>query len=91
MGASSFKHTHLISFKVYALVCFLNCVQEDQLYTWASVGLPVSSHLWELYGGRTTGREQSLRSPLCQSSAKTSGALHSQVGYILSSSMNIVQ
>ncbi|XP_070833998.1 formin-2 isoform X2 [Chaetodon trifascialis] len=51
---------------------------EEQLYTWASVGLPVSSHLWELYGGRTTGREQSLRSPSHQSSAKAPGALHSQ-------------
>ncbi|XP_049927928.1 formin-2 [Epinephelus moara] len=51
---------------------------EEQLYTWASVGLPVSSHLWELYGGRATGREQSLRSPLNQSSAKTAGVLHSQ-------------
>nr|XP_029134152.1 LOW QUALITY PROTEIN: formin-2-like [Labrus bergylta] len=51
---------------------------EEQLYTWATVGLPVSSHLWELYGGRTTGREQSFRSTLNQSSAKTPGALHSQ-------------
>ncbi|KAE8280775.1 Formin-2 [Larimichthys crocea] len=51
---------------------------EEQLYTWASVGLPVSSHLWELYGGRFTGREQSLRSPLHQSSAKTPGALRTQ-------------
>ncbi|KAG8000212.1 Formin-2 [Nibea albiflora] len=51
---------------------------EEQLYTWASVGLPVSSHLWELYGGRFTGREQSLRSPLHQSSATTPGALHTQ-------------
>ncbi|XP_029305175.1 formin-2 [Cottoperca gobio] len=51
---------------------------EEQLYTWASLGLPVSSHLWELYGGRPTGREQSLRSPLHQTSAKTPGALHSQ-------------
>ncbi|XP_008278633.1 formin-2 [Stegastes partitus] len=47
---------------------------EEQLYTWASVGLPVSSHLWELYGGRTTARVHSLRSPLHQSSAKTPGA-----------------
>ncbi|XP_056250698.1 formin-2 [Seriola aureovittata] len=51
---------------------------EEQLYTWTSVGLPVSSHLWELYGGRSTGRVQSLISPLNQSSAKTPGALHSQ-------------
>ncbi|XP_074502329.1 uncharacterized protein fmn2a [Sebastes fasciatus] len=51
---------------------------EEQLYTWASVGVPVSSHVWEQYGGRTTGREQSLRSPLHQSSAKIAGALHSQ-------------
>ncbi|XP_040034096.2 uncharacterized protein fmn2a [Gasterosteus aculeatus] len=51
---------------------------EEQLYTWASVGLPVSSHLWEVYGGRTSGREQRLRSPLHQSSAKTPGALNSQ-------------
>ncbi|KAM3606511.1 uncharacterized protein V6R79_017702 [Siganus canaliculatus] len=48
---------------------------EEQLYTWASVGLPVSSHIWELYGGR---REHNFRSPLHQSSAKTAGALHSQ-------------
>ncbi|XP_061915097.1 formin-2 [Entelurus aequoreus] len=27
--------------------------QVELLYTWATVGLPVSSHLWELYGGRT--------------------------------------
>ncbi|XP_039995260.1 formin-2 isoform X2 [Xiphias gladius] len=52
---------------------------EEQLYTWASVGLPVSSHLWELNGGRSTGRVQSLRSPLNQTSAKTPGALHSQI------------
>ncbi|XP_078129423.1 uncharacterized protein fmn2a [Sander vitreus] len=51
---------------------------EEQLYTWASVGLPGSSHLWELHGGRTTGREQSLRTPLQQSSAKTPGALQTQ-------------
>lgn len=82
---------HLISFTVYALACFQNCVQEEQLYTWASVGLPVSSHLWELYGGRFTGREQSLRSPLHQSSAKTPGALRTQVGYIPSSPINILQ
>ncbi|KAI9535563.1 hypothetical protein NQZ68_003117 [Dissostichus eleginoides] len=50
---------------------------DEQLYTWASVGLPVSSHLWELYGGRPTGREQSLRSCLHQS-AKTPGALPAQ-------------
>ncbi|XP_029963261.1 formin-2 [Salarias fasciatus] len=49
---------------------------EEQLYTWASVGLPVSSHLWELYGGRPTGRAQILRSSLLQSSAKTPGVLH---------------
>ncbi|XP_072247659.1 uncharacterized protein fmn2a [Leuresthes tenuis] len=51
---------------------------EEQLYTWASVGLPVSSHLWELYGGRTAGRVQRLRSPLHRSSAKTPSALHFQ-------------
>ncbi|XP_041866873.1 formin-2 [Melanotaenia boesemani] len=51
---------------------------EEQLYTWASVGLPVSSHLWELYGGRTAGKVQRLRSPLHRSSAKTPGALHFQ-------------
>ncbi|AWP13738.1 putative formin-2-like [Scophthalmus maximus] len=45
---------------------------EEQLYTWASVGLPVSSHMWELYGGRSTSRVQSMRSPL------TPGAPHSQ-------------
>ncbi|KAM9727758.1 uncharacterized protein fmn2a [Menidia menidia] len=50
---------------------------EEQLYTWASVGLPVSSHLWELYGGRTSGRVQRLRSPLHRST-KTPGALHFQ-------------
>ncbi|XP_067466533.1 formin-2 isoform X1 [Thunnus thynnus] len=49
---------------------------EEQLYTWTSVGLPVSSHLWEVYAVRTTGRVQSLRSPLHQS-AKTAGVLHS--------------
>ncbi|XP_034755071.1 formin-2 [Etheostoma cragini] len=51
---------------------------EEQLYTWASVGLPGSSHLWELHGGRTIDREQSLRTPLHQSSTKTPGALQSQ-------------
>ncbi|KAM4591298.1 uncharacterized protein fmn2a isoform 2-T2 [Odontesthes bonariensis] len=51
---------------------------EEQLYTWASVGLPVSSHLWDLYGGRTAGRVQRLRSPLHRSSAKIPGALHFQ-------------
>ncbi|XP_022054055.2 formin-2 isoform X1 [Acanthochromis polyacanthus] len=51
---------------------------EEQLYTWASVGLPVSSYLWELYGGRTISRVRSLRSPLHQSSAKTPGAPHVQ-------------
>ncbi|XP_069548993.1 formin-2 [Brachyistius frenatus] len=51
---------------------------EEQLYTWASVGLPVSSHLWELYGGRTVGRIQNLRSSLHQSSPKTPGAQHFQ-------------
>ncbi|XP_021172905.2 formin-2 isoform X2 [Fundulus heteroclitus] len=44
---------------------------EEQLYTWASVGLPVSSHLWELYG-------RGLRSPLHRSSSKPSSALHFQ-------------
>ncbi|XP_058507164.1 formin-2 [Solea solea] len=50
---------------------------EEQLYTWASVGLPVSGYLWELYGGRGTNRVQNLKSSLHQSSAKTPGALHS--------------
>ena len=80
----------LISFTVNVLACFLNCLQDEQLYTWASVGLPVSSHLWELYGGRPTGREQSLRSCLHQS-AKTPGALLAQVSYISSTSRNILQ
>lgn len=66
-------------------------MQEEQLYTWVSVGLPVSSHLWELYGGRATGREQALRSPLHQSPAKAPGALHPQVSYICFSSINILQ
>ncbi|XP_037542061.1 formin-2 [Nematolebias whitei] len=48
---------------------------EEQLYTWACVGLPVSSHLWELYGGRSTAR--GLRSPLHRSS-KPPGELHFQ-------------
>ncbi|XP_056902722.1 formin-2 isoform X1 [Takifugu flavidus] len=43
---------------------------EEQLYTWASVGLPVSSQLWELYGGQTD-KEQSHRSTLCTSLAQT--------------------
>eukprot|EP00066_Takifugu_rubripes_P011997 XP_011601263.1 PREDICTED: formin-2-like isoform X2 [Takifugu rubripes] len=43
---------------------------EEQLYTWASVGLPVSSQLWELYGGQTD-KEQSHRSTLCASLAQT--------------------
>ncbi|XP_054885626.1 formin-2 isoform X1 [Poeciliopsis prolifica] len=47
---------------------------EEQLYTWASVGLPVSSHLWELYG-------RGLRSPLHRSSPKPSGALHFQTEF----------
>nr|XP_020453801.1 formin-2-like isoform X1 [Monopterus albus] len=51
---------------------------EEQLYTWVTVGLPVSAHLWELYGGQTTGRVQGLRSPLNQSSTKTPGTSHSQ-------------
>nr|XP_061794422.1 formin-2-like [Nerophis lumbriciformis] len=41
----------------------------EQLYTWATVGLPVSSHLWELYGGRTPTRVQSSKSPLKAKSA----------------------
>ncbi|XP_077438382.1 uncharacterized protein fmn2a [Vanacampus margaritifer] len=45
----------------------------EQLYTWATVGLPVSSHLWELYGGRTpTPRVQSSRLPLKATSAAPS-------------------
>ncbi|XP_060943738.1 formin-2 [Limanda limanda] len=51
---------------------------EEQLYTWASVGLPVAPNLWELYGGRSTGRVPTMRSPLNQSSAKTPGAPLSQ-------------
>ncbi|XP_023818881.1 formin-2 isoform X2 [Oryzias latipes] len=51
---------------------------EEQLYTWASVGLPVSSHLWDLYGGRTSGRIQSLRSSLHRSTAKSPSAGHFQ-------------
>ncbi|XP_028982854.1 formin-2 [Betta splendens] len=47
---------------------------EEQLYTWASVGLPVSSHLWELYGGRSAGRRHSLKPPLNHSTTKTQGA-----------------
>ncbi|XP_077468763.1 uncharacterized protein fmn2a isoform X3 [Stigmatopora argus] len=31
-----------------------NAFNGEQLYTWTTVGLPVSSHLWELYGGRTS-------------------------------------
>ncbi|XP_051935663.1 formin-2 [Hippocampus zosterae] len=45
----------------------------EQLYTWATVGLPVSSHLWELYGGRTPTRPQSSGLPL-----KTQSAVPSQ-------------
>ncbi|XP_077352364.1 uncharacterized protein fmn2a [Festucalex cinctus] len=44
----------------------------EQLYTWATVGLPVSSHLWELYGGRTPTRAQSSRLPLKANSAAQS-------------------
>ncbi|KAM9364975.1 LOW QUALITY PROTEIN: formin-2 [Pholidichthys leucotaenia] len=44
---------------------------EEQLYTWASVGLPVSSCLWELCGGPGTGKAQSSRIPLHQSPGKT--------------------
>ncbi|XP_038149813.1 formin-2 [Cyprinodon tularosa] len=44
---------------------------EEQLYTWASIGLPVSSHLWELYG-------RGLRSTLHRSSSKPCGTLHFQ-------------
>nr|XP_019947575.1 PREDICTED: formin-2-like [Paralichthys olivaceus] len=51
---------------------------EEQLYTWASVGLPVSPNLWELYGGRSTGRVPTLRSPLNHSSVKTPAAPLSQ-------------
>ncbi|XP_028325224.1 formin-2 isoform X2 [Gouania willdenowi] len=51
---------------------------EEQLYTWATVGLPVSSYLWELYGGRSTGRKHSLRSPLSEASTKKPGAIHFQ-------------
>lgn len=58
-------------------------VQEEQLYTWASVGLPVSSQLWELYGGQLTGREQSFRSMLHPSLSKTQKSQNSQVGNVL--------
>ncbi|XP_026165394.1 formin-2 [Mastacembelus armatus] len=51
---------------------------EEQLYTWASVGLPVSSYLWEHYGGRSTSRVQSWRSSLNQSTAKSPGTLQFQ-------------
>ncbi|XP_024153653.1 formin-2, partial [Oryzias melastigma] len=51
---------------------------EEQLYTWACVGLPVSSHVWDLYGGRTTGRVQSLRSSLHRTTAKSPSSGHFQ-------------
>lgn len=54
-------------------------VQEEQLYTWAAVGLPVSSQLWELYGGQTS-KEQSFRSTLCLSLSKVQRTQNSQVG-----------
>lgn len=57
----------------------LSCTQEEQLYTWASVGLPVSSQLWELYGGQT-GKEQSFRSTLGPSLATARRTQNSQVG-----------
>ncbi|XP_061546689.1 formin-2 isoform X1 [Phycodurus eques] len=47
----------------------------EQLYTWATVGLPVSSHLWELYGGKTPTKAQSSGSPL---KAKSTAASHPQ-------------
>ncbi|XP_029927242.1 formin-2 [Myripristis murdjan] len=51
---------------------------EEQLYTWASLGQPVSSHQWDLYGGRPTGRLQAQRTTPQQLSAKTPGGLLSQ-------------
>ncbi|KAM9809144.1 formin-2 [Syngnathus typhle] len=41
----------------------------EQLYTWATVGLPVSSHLWELYGARTPARAPSSKVALKAKSA----------------------
>ena len=80
-GAGSVKHKHLTLAPLlqHEHGCVLNCVQEEQLYTWASVGLPVSPHLWDMYGGRSTGQVPTMRSPLNQSSAKTPGAPLSQV------------
>lgn len=41
--------------------CLFSLPQEDQLYTWATFGLP--SHLWEPHEGRTPGRIQDLWPP----------------------------
>lgn len=57
----------------------LRCVQEEQLYTWATVGLPVSTNLWELYGGQKTGKERSLKTAPRQQTAR---APPTQVGYV---------
>ncbi|XP_034040863.1 formin-2 isoform X2 [Thalassophryne amazonica] len=53
----------------------------EQLYTWTSLGLPVSSYLWELYGGRTPVKVQLCRSPLNQPSFKTPGTLRCQTEF----------
>ncbi|XP_056148278.1 LOW QUALITY PROTEIN: formin-2 [Lampris incognitus] len=51
---------------------------EEQLYTWASLGLQVPTHLWELYGGRTTGRLQAAWPPPKQSLTSAPKGHHSQ-------------
>ncbi|CAL8254915.1 unnamed protein product [Lota lota] len=54
---------------------------EEQLYTWAALGLQVPNHLWELYGGRKPGRTtQGLwpPPPQPQSSIKTPAGLDCQ-------------
>lgn len=71
-----------VTVTVNAVIYSLNSTQEDQLYTWASVGLPVSPNLWEFSGSRSGNRTQGLRSTLNHSSSKTPGALNSQVGNI---------
>ncbi|CAL8369096.1 unnamed protein product [Gadus morhua 'NCC'] len=48
---------------------------EEQLYTWAALGLQVPSHLWELYGGRKPGRTLQGFPP---SSIKTPGGINCQ-------------
>lgn len=64
--------------RFWQFLCFT--VQEEQLYTWATVGLPVSTNLWELYGGQKTGKERSLRTGPRQPAAR---APPTQVGCIL--------